>query len=272
MQRAFDHVPDGDLDLHLRLAHDPLLRQRVAQQIADDRQQGEHACRQRHAAAHERLHAVPLLIGDQRQHDADHRAGEHAAHRPKGREALPVAGLCGDRRGHRAVGDVDGRIEDRAPENIGDEQVEHPRRVRPLDDAAQVHQKRGERYRHAHALDPRLESAYARHDAAPVAQAAHRHVGHGVGQPREHHDRANRPGGDAHDIRVELHEDDRREDEREIVAEIAEEIAELVPDSKGALFSLFCHAASSPFLFCRAAAFIGVILTQKAHFDQEKQF
>src|SRR5699024_10568636 len=147
-----------------------------------------------------------------------------------------------------AVGDVDGGVEDGAPQQVGDE---HPHDLEGHGHAGElglIDQEGGDGHRAAHPLDPGTEPAVLGGLGA-VHDLAHGHVGEGVHKAGHHHQQADDCGGHAHDVGVEHHHKAGRKHEGEIVAEVTEHIAELVPHAEGAHGRTgVCHRMT--LLFC----------------------
>ena len=120
----------------LRVHLDPLGGHCKAQEVEQQRQQGEQTCHGGEPAGVN--HLVALLVGvidHEGRDDADDDGGEHAAHGAKHRQGAAVLLVVGEDGGHAAVGDVDGGIEHGAPQQIGD------KHIGDLDARGRVHQK-----------------------------------------------------------------------------------------------------------------------------------
>ena len=114
---------------------------KIAQQITADGQNRKEPCDERHTAAHQCFCAIDLFIGKQGKTNADQKAGQSTAHGAEGGKRLPVVRVCGDGRSHGTVGNVDGGIKNRTPENIGDEQIHNFKCHGKMCQTALIHQK-----------------------------------------------------------------------------------------------------------------------------------
>ena len=204
----------------------------MAQKIADHGQDRENTGREGDAGTNEGFHTIHLLVGDEGQPHTDDHTGQCAAHGAEGGQGLPVIGVLRDGGSHGAVGNVDGRVEDRSPQDVGHEQVGNLGPHGQPCQAALVNQEGGNGHRAAHAQQPGLELAVGR-GAAAVTDAAHGHIGEGIHDARNGHDQADHTGRNTHDIRVELHEHHGGKNKGKIVAEVSEQVTDLVADSEG---------------------------------------
>ena len=217
------------------------MSQLEADDIAQDGADGEDACDDGHAGAgHHRL-AVHDDIGDHGRGHADDHVGQCGTDGAPGGQLRTVLGVCRDGGSHGAVGDVDGGIEDGAPQDVGDEQPGHLEAIGHPGQAGLIDQEGSDGHRAAHPLDPGAELAVLG-GLGVVHDLAHAHIGERIHKTGDHHHHANDGGVDAHDVGVELHQEARRQQEGEIVAEITEHVADLVLHAEGGGFlHLICH-------------------------------
>ena len=203
-----------------------------ADDVADDGADAEQAGHEQHTAAAELRGAVDRLIGEQRGGGADDQVCQGGADAAEGGQLGAVVCLGRNGGGHRAVGDVDGGVEDGAPQDVGDEHPHHLEGHGHARELGLVDQEGGDGHRPAHPLDPGAETAVLGGFGA-VHDLAHRHVGEGVHKAGHHHQQADDRGGHAHDVGVKDHHEAGGEHEGEIVAEVTEHIAEFIPHAKG---------------------------------------
>src|SRR5699024_3095265 len=138
---------------------DALGGQVEAEDVADDRADAEQAGHHQHAAAAQDRRAVDGLIGQQRGGGADDQVGQGGADAAEGGQLGAVVGLGRNGGSHRAVGDVDGGVEDGAPQQVGDE---HPHDLEGHGHAGKlglIDQEGGDGHRAAHPFDPGTEPA-----------------------------------------------------------------------------------------------------------------
>ena len=138
--------------------------------------------------------------------------------------------------------DVDGGVEDGAPQDVGDCQPGHLEAVRHPGQTGLEDQEGGNGHRAAHPLEPRAELAVLGGLAA-VHDLTHGDIGKGVHDAGRHHHDAHHTGGNAHHVGVEFHQEQGREDEGEVVAKVTEHIAQLVLHAEGTQGTLAfrCH-------------------------------
>ena len=195
-------------------------------------QHREHTGGNGDAGADQRLDAVHLLIGDEGQAHADDDTRQGAAHGAEGGEGLTVIGLLRYGGSHGTVGDVDGGVEHRAPQDVGHEEVGDLGPHGQACQAALVNQEGGNGHRAAHTQQPGLELAVGG-GAGTVADAAHRHIGEGVHDARNGHNKADHTGRNTHDVGIELHEHHGGKYKGKVVAEVSEQVTDLVADAEG---------------------------------------
>ena len=239
-EHALEHLANVHLAVVGGHIH-TLTHQVKAEQVAEDGADRENACNDGHAAAGEdRL----TIDGDVSHHggaNADHKAGQGAADGTPGGQLCAVLGVSRDGGSHGAVRDVDGGVEDRAPQDIGHKEPCHLEAVGHPGQTGLEDEEGCDGHRAAHPLEPGAELAVLGGLGA-VHDLAHGHIGKGIHKAGDHHDHAHNTGAHAHHVGIELHQEAGRQDKSKIVGEIAEHIADLVPHPKrGGLLHFICH-------------------------------
>ena len=214
---VFEHLPNRDLFvLFAGIIRNPLCDQLIGEQIADDGQNRKEQCGPGNLAAVDHIYGFSggeghFIKGNQGQSDADKHTGQHTADGAVGRQAGAVTRIGRNGRGHRAIGDVDAGIAERAPKNIGEGQIGDPGSSGPggyqiARKAGRIHQKGRNGHRQAHPQQPGFKFSCPG-GFGGITDAAHGHIRDRVHKPGQHHDRAHNTGGDTHDVGVEFHQD-----------------------------------------------------------------
>ncbi len=208
-----------------------LSHQLKAEQIADDREHAKHTCDERHAGTGQHCVSIHHLIGKHWRTHTDHQPGKRCTDRSPCGQVRAVFRIRRDCRRHGTIRDVDRCIEYGTPQYIGGSHPEHLETIWHVCESRLIDQEGSDRYRSAHALDPRFELAVLCRLGA-IDDLPHRHVGKGIDKPRRHHQQSHDCRADPHHVRVELQHKTRGQNKCKIISKITKHVTQFVSHAK----------------------------------------
>ena len=205
----------------------------VAEEIADEGDKREY---RRHTGKHTAAYyLISRRIGgvDQKRSDHTNRdIGKNRANAAEGGKRGSIVSLRAENRSHRAVGNIDGSIENASPDQVGNEHIRYFQPHRGVRQRALVHKKGSDRNGSAHAKQPRTEFSVLS-SPADIHDPPHGYIGKGIQKTGKQEHSPHQFRGDAKNLCVKDQKKNSGEGEGKIVSHVPEKITDLIPPPEG---------------------------------------